>query len=443
MIKIWNSIFLHYIFFVALGVVATMYAVGHFFPLFYAMAHVLMLITLGALLLDMVLLYRKKGITAKRKVGSKLSNGDDHEAIISISSRYEYLTYAHVYDEIPYQLNIRELRCEATLTPHKTKLISYTFTPKERGEYSFGNIIIMLNSPIRLVRRKYDIKAAQVIEVYPSFAQLNRYNLSGYKQFTTDMGVKKTRRIGLSSEFEQIKGYVKGDDMRHINWKASAKTNQLMVNQYTDERAQQVYCILDTGRAMQMPFDGLSLLDYAINATLALSHIIIKKHDKAGLIYFNTRVEKILPANKSISQVPKIMNMLYNLKTEFFESNFEKLYAELRFKITHRSLMLLFTNFEDMNSLKRQLPYLKSIARNNVLLVVFFKNSEIEHVINTAAKHEQDYYHKAISEKLSYQKKLMVLELQKHGIQALLTAPQSLTTDTINKYLEIKAKAII
>jgi uncharacterized protein (DUF58 family) len=441
--KFWNSIFLHGFFFVALSLVATGYALGHFFPLFYNMAHVVLSIVAGAFIFDLVLLYRKSGITAERKIGAILSNGDENEVALSIDSTYEYQTYAQVYDEIPYQLNMRELVFNTKLPAKKTKILNYTITPKERGEYDFGNIVILLHSPIHFVRRRFEIPAAKQVMVYPSYAKLNRYNLSGFKQFTHEIGVKKTRRIGHSTEFEQIKGYVEGDDVRHINWKASAKTNHLMVNQYTDEKAQQVYCIIDTGRAMQMPFDGLSLLDYAINASLALSHIIIKKHDRAGLIYFNKNVEKILPADKSMSQVPKILNLLYNLKTEFFESNFEKLYAKLRFKVTHRSLMLLFTNFEDMNALKRQLPYLKSIARNNVLLVIFFKNSEIENVIKAPALHQKEYYHKAVSEKLSYQKKLMALELQRHGIQTLVTAPQSLTTDAISKYLEIKAKAII
>jgi uncharacterized protein (DUF58 family) len=443
MTKFWDNIFINAVFFIACGVLIVLFVLGHFYPLYYTVAKVGAILLALGFLLDAALLFRKNGISGSRKIGAILSNGDENEVVLNIVNRYEYLLFAKIYEELPYQLNERKKTFDTKLNPATSKKIAYTLTPKQRGEFEFGDIVVMVSTPLQLVTRRYQLPATVTIAVYPSFIHLNRYNLKSLKYFSKDIGEQKTRKIGHSSEFEQIKGYVKGDEVRHINWKASAKRNQLMVNQYTDEKAQQVYCMLDTGRAMQMPFDGLSLLDYAINATLALSHIIVKKNDKAGLLYFNKKVEKILPADKSLSQIPRILNTLYNLKTEFYESNFEKLYAEVKFRITHRSLMLVFTNFEDMNSLHRQLPYLKGIARNNVLLVIFFKNRELEELITTPSQTSADYYYKSVGEKLSYQKRLMVKELQKHGIQSLLTDPKNLTTDTISKYLEIKAKAII
>ncbi|MEY2924846.1 MAG: hypothetical protein RLZZ337_1394 [Bacteroidota bacterium] len=443
MAKWWDNIFLNSVFFIVCGVLIVLYVLGHFYSLYYMVATIGLALLIFFLLLDAFLLYRKNGISGSRKVAAILSNGDENPIALHIINRYEYLLFATIIDELPSQLNQGEKQFNTKLNPLTSKKINYAVWPKERGEYQFGDIVVMVCTPLRLLKRRYSIAAQTTVAVYPSFVRLNRYNLKNLKYFSRDIGEAKTRKIGHSTEFEQIKGYVKGDEMRYINWKASAKRNQLMVNQYTDEKAQQVYCILDTGRAMQMPFDGLSLLDYAINASLALSQIIIKKNDKAGLLYFNKKVDKILPADKSLSQIPKILNTLYNLKTAFFESNFEKLYAEVKFRITHRSLMLIFTNFEDMNSLKRQLPYLKGIARNNVLLVVFFKNRELEEMVSSPAKTGRDFYYQAVGEKLIYQKKLMVKELQRHGIQSLLTDPQNLTTDTISKYLEIKAKAII
>jgi uncharacterized protein (DUF58 family) len=251
------------------------------------------------------------------------------------------------------------------------------------------------------------------------------------------------RRVGNSTEFEQIKEYVKGDDIRHINWKASAKVSQLMVNSYVEEKSKQIYCIIDTGRAMEMPFDNMTLLDYSINASLALSHVVIKNHDRAGLIYFNTKVDKMLPADRSITQITKILNTLYKVSTEFRESNLDSLYTQVKFKIGHRSLLLLFTNFEDQNSLRRQLPYLKGMSKNNVLVVIMFKNSELEHVLYSKFNAHTDYFRKAVTEKYAYQKMLMVKELQRHGIQSVLSRPEELTTEVINKYLEVKSRGIL
>jgi uncharacterized protein (DUF58 family) len=396
-----------------------------------------------ATLVDAILLFRGTKISGTRKINAILSNGDINEASITLINTYGFPVKTTIYEEIPHQLGLRELNFKVKVKPNSKEKIAYDLEPKERGEYDFGNTILMARSPLSLVIRRYEIATACQVAVYPSYIHLNKYNLKNFKYFTSQVGNKKTRKIGHSTEFEQIKDYVKGDDIRYINWKASAKKNQLMVNQYIDERAQQVFCLIDSGRAMEMPFDGLTLLDYSINSALAISQVIIKNHDKAGVLYFNKKVEKILPADKATSQMPRILNVLYNLKTDFYESNFEKLYAQVKFKINHRSLLLLYTNFEDMNAMKRQLPYLKGLAKNNVLVVIFFQNSEIESVIHSPSVHQTDYYYKSVSEKLSYQKKQMVKELNKHGIQSVLTDPHRLTVDSINKYLEIKARGIL
>lgn len=443
MAKFWNSILLNSVFFIGLGIAAVLYTLGHFYPPYTLAGTVVVAVLVVLLLLDVGLLYRGSHITGSRQINAILSNGDENDCVLSIDSTYSFPVSARIYDELPYQLNMRGQKFDTLLSPHKNKELQYTIIPTLRGEYEFGDIVVLVKSPLRMIQRKYQLPASRQIAVYPSYIHLNRYSLKNLKYYTRDIGAKKTRRIGQSMEFEHIKDYVKGDDIRYINWKASAKRGELMVNQYTEERAQQVYCLIDSGRAMQMPFDGLTLLDYAINSTLALSHIIIRKHDRAGMLHFNKRVNQILPADKAVSQLPKILSALYNLKTEFYESNFEKLYADIKFKINHRSLMVLFTNFEDMNSLQRQLPYLKGIAKNNVLLVVFFKNREIEKVVQSEATHQSDYYDKAIAEKLSFQKKLMVKELNKQGIQTLLTDPKHLTVDTIDKYLEIKSRGLI
>jgi uncharacterized protein (DUF58 family) len=256
-------------------------------------------------------------------------------------------------------------------------------------------------------------------------------------------GMKKIRKIGHTIEFEQIKEYVQGDDIRTLNWKATAKKNSLMVNQFQDEKSQSVYMAIDKGRVMKMPFNGLSLLDYAINATLVLSNVILKKQDKAGMFAFSKKVENRVVAERRSSQMQKILESLYNIKTDFFESDYSRLYVDIKKNINHRSLILLYTNFETIEGLQRQLPYLKAISKNHLLVVVFFKNTELDILINKKATNIQEVYDKIIAEKFAFEKKLIVQELQKYGIYSILTSPENLTLDTINKYLEIKARGIL
>ena len=419
------------------------FMMGHFYAMYNYVALGLAVL-LGILIaLDAFLLFRTSGIRGKREVGDILSNGDENESILTIENLYSNTINAVIYEEIPHQLSLRELKFKTKINGNSKKSITYILSPKDRGVYDFGDIVVITSTSLNLLNRRYSLPASKKVSVYPSYIYLDNYSFKNFKYYTKHTGNKKIRKIGQSSEFEHIKNYVKGDDIRHINWKSSAKHGGLMVNQYMDERAQQVYSVIDTGRSMQMPFDGLSLLDYAINSSLAVSHTITRNHDRAGVMYFNKKVESILPASKAVGQLPKILRTLFNLKTTYAESNFEKLYATIKFKISSRSLLMVYTNFEDMNSVQRQLPYLKGIAKNNVLILLMFRNTEVEELLKKKNSNRHSDYKKAVAEKQVYQKKLMTKLLNRHGIHTVLTDPKSLTIDSIDKYLEIKSRGLL
>ncbi|MFM8740769.1 MAG: DUF58 domain-containing protein, partial [Cytophagales bacterium] len=270
-----------------------------------------------------------------------------------------------------------------------------------------------------------------------------KYELLAISQNLQNSGIKRIRKIGHNQEFELIKEYVMGDDFRTVNWKATARKSKLMVNQYQDERSQQVYSLIDKSRVMQMPFAEMSLLDYAINASLVISNIAIKKSDKAGLVTFQEKINTLLPASRKNNQMAVIQENLYRQKTAFLESDYSALYVGLRKALSQRSLLLLFTNFESVYALQRQLPYLISLANQHLLVVIFFENTELAKLIDEPSTDLRQVYHQAIAERLAFEKKLIVKELQKFGIHSILTSPQKLTINTINKYLELKARNLI
>ena len=393
------------------------------------------------ILVDIILLYRTaNGIFAKRHAPERLSNSDDNELGVYIENWYPFDINAGIIDEIPFQFQKRDIWFKTYLKPRQRKLINYMLRPTKRGEYEFGDIRVYVQSPLGLISRRYNYKQAEVLPVYPSFLQMRKYELMAISNRLTEAGVKKIRRLGHSLEFEQVKNYVQGDDYRTINWKATARQGNLMTNSYTDERSQQVYCIIEKSRVMKMPFEGLSLLDYAINASLVLLNIALLKEDKAGLITIAEKIGSVIPADRRHSQINKIMEVLYKEKTRYLETNMELLYSTIRNVIKQRSLVVFFTNFESMSALQRQLPFLKRIGRFHLLLVVFFENTELKKVSEKAADDVEGIYIKTIAEKFAYDKKLIVKELAKNNIQSILSTPQNLTITTINRYLELKAK---
>jgi uncharacterized protein (DUF58 family) len=425
------------------GIIA-LFAVSFLFPVLYNLAWYFLLLLLTFFLLDCIILFgAKTGMEATRISPEKLSNGDENPIRISIRNYYTFSIFTKIIDEIPFQFQVRNFNINRKVKASSQDDIQYFLRPVERGEYTFGNLNVYVSSPLKIIARRFTFNKDQMVPTYPSYIQLRKYDLMAFSNNLFQYGVKKIRRIGHTMEFEQIKEYVQGDDIRTLNWKATAKKNSLMVNQFQDEKSQSVYMIIDKGRVMKMPFNGLSLLDYAINATLVLSNVILKKHDKAGMFSFSKKVENRVVAEKRSSQMQLIMECLYNIKTDFFESDFSRLYTDIKKNINQRSLLLLYTNFETLDGLHRQLPYLKGIAKNHLLVVVFFQNTELNDIIHNKAETVQEVYDKVIAEKFAFEKRLIVNELKKYGIYSVLTQPENLTLDTINKYLEIKARGIL
>ncbi|MCZ2085884.1 MAG: DUF58 domain-containing protein [Flavobacteriales bacterium] len=439
-----KNLYINNRFFFTLFGVGFTYILAFFFPVLMWVAHGLLTLVVIGFIVDYMLLFNQKNaVQAQRILPEKLSNGDQNSIKIDIKNNYPFTIKTKVIDEIPFQFQKRDFNIERTIDKNKSILFEYILEPKERGEYSFGNLNVFAQSPLGLVSKRFTFQKEAMLPSYPSFIHLRKYELMALQNEFLLGGIKKIRKLGHTMEFEQIKEYVPGDDVRTINWKATSKRNQLMVNQFQDEKSQRIFMLIDNGRTMQMPFNGLSLLDYSINATMALSHIILKKNDRAGMMTFSKKTEHKVAADNKSGQLRKISEALYNIQTNFFESDFSRLYQDVKYTIGQRSLILLFTNFETLDAVNRQMKYLRGIAKNHLLVIIFFKNAELQSLINTNPESIQEVYDEIIAEKFEYEKKLIIQELRKYGIYTVYTLPENLNIEVINKYLEIKARGIL
>ncbi len=440
----WKRFYINDRFFHILTGVGLCYFLAFFFPELTWFAHGLLCLLVVLFIVDSMLLFNQKdAIYSQRILPEKLSNGDENSVKIDIKNNYPFRVDLKIIDEIPFQFQKRGFLIKKTILPQGSSFFEYILIPKERGEYVFGGLNIFAKSPIGLVSRKFVFQKEASLPSYPSFVHLRKYELMALQNEFLLGGIKKIRKLGHTMEFEQIRDYVQGDDIRSINWKATSKANKLMVNQYQDEKSQRIYMLIDKGRTMQMPFKGLSLLDYSINAVMALSHIILKKSDRAGMMTFSQKTENKVQADQKSGQLKKISEALYNIRTNFYESDFSRLYQDVKTTISQRSLVLLFTNFETLDAVNRQMKYLRGIARNHLLVVIFFKNSELNDLMNKKPENIQEVYDEIIAEKLEFEKKLIIQELRKYGIFTIYTLPENLNIEVINKYLEIKARGIL
>ena len=425
-------------FYLLLLAVALMTGAGFGFAPLFTVGRWLVLLLFVATLADIILLWHKKAITAERRLSSRFSNGDDNPVTINVESIYPFPVRIDVIDELPFQFQKRDNTFHFPLFDFRFSF-NTTLRPTRRGVYSFGHVLVFVSTRLGLVERRYRCCEPCNVSVYPSYQKLHQYELMAISQNLQEPGIKRIRRIGNNTEFEHIRDYLKGDDYRTVNWRATARLSRPMVNVYQDERSQQIFSVIDKGRVMQQAFQGMTLLDYAINASLALSYVAMRKEDRAGLITFADKADTFVAADRRPGHINKLLETLYAEQTDFEETDFSALSVAVGRHISKHSLLVLYTNFMGQVSLQRQLPFLQQIARRHRLLVVFFEDVELQQFIDSPIRTEEEQCQHEVAEKFAAEKQLISATLRQHGILSLLTTPQALTVDVINRYLAIRS----
>ncbi len=430
-------------FYLVLMAVVLLMAGGYVWPPLYAVGKGALWLTAALVATDAVLLWSRRGVAASRHCAERFSNGDDNVVTLRVDSSYPFAVRLDIIDEIPFVFQRRDVLFRIHVGPRRGKDVTYRLRPTERGAYGFGYIRVFATSPLRLVERRYTCGEQHEVKVYPSYLMLRDCELLAISNRLSDIGIKRIRRVGNNSEFEHIRDYTRDDEYRRINWKATARRGQLMVNVYHDERSQQVVSVIDKGRIMQQTFLGMSLLDYAVNATLALSYMAMYKEDKAGLATVCDSMETFVPPSRRSGHMQTLLEALYRQRSTYGETDWSALVAGLNRHLPKRSLLVLYTNFSGRASMERQLPYLRQLNARHRLLVVFFEDNELRDFVASPKRTTEDYYQHFIAEKFVAEQRLIVSLLRQQGILSVLTTPQNLSVDVINKYIELKSRQML
>ena len=383
-------------------------------------------------------------VSVTREMSHRFSCGDTTTVRLEVCSRYRVVSVmAYVYDELPVELQVRDLCLRMTLEPGVKSSATYDITPKTRGVMKFGNANVFVHTPLRLVERRFVSEIGDEVHVYPSFQFIHDAQMVSPVNRDVALGLRQVHRRGHSVEFDTIREYFAGDDYRTINWHATARRHQLMVNQFEDETCQNVVAVVDKGRGMQHSFDGMTLLDYAINATIRLAYTAIEHHDNAGVVTFGKRVDTYVAPSRRTNALNNILSSLYADSVDFVQSDYSLLMQFCQMHLKRRSLIVVFTTFESMEAMRRQLPFLRHIALTHALLVVFFEDSDMEALAEQPHETTREYVTNILAHSAIYEKKMIVGELMRCGISALLTHPENLSSEVINKYVKMKRHNVI
>ena len=356
---------------------------------------------------------------------------------IRIQNKLNERQKIEVQDEIPYQLREAEQQSNHYIKARGQLKVSYFFTPRKRGQYTFNRILIFVHGWLGFVLNRVKILQDQTIHVMPN-QKLHFKDAINTRQQRQSAGEKLLKTRGQSMEFDQIADYNQGDDPRFINWSATARSGMVKVNRYVQEKAHNIYFVIDKGRTMNYEHKGLSLLDYSINASVHLAQVALRQGDRAGTVVFSNKINAVLKAYRANTTLRKLNNIwgLQSYKTE--HSNYTRLYLACKQIITQRALLFMFTNFDTFKSVQEQISVFRKLNKQHLLVVVFFKDVELEEYTFSGAENFMEASSKTIARQYYLNQILIKRELEKYRIKVIHCHPSELGLQVRDMYFGIK-----
>lgn len=371
----------------------------------------------------------------------KLSIYENEKISISILNKSDYRFYVELKDDVPdFYFEVPAKIIGQYIMPRSKEVFEYQVIPKKRGAFTFGNINIRYDSKIGFCKKSFKVPIHKEYKVYPNLKALRKYHMALCNNRKYKSGLKNMKIQGAGTSFESLREYIPGDEYRRINWKATARENKPIVNQYEPEKNQHVYALIDSGRPMSYSIRGYNKLDMAINTCLILSDIVNQNGDKSGLLVFNTQLQNFVPPGKGIGHRNKIMEALYHIDHTNNTSNYEEAIFYLRKNEKHRSIIFIFTDFDTIEEAEEMLKILHIVSKNYVVIIMLIKNESLENITKIQTASENDIFNKAVAMELLLERKNIINRLNKLGIMCMECEIENIEVNTINKYLQIKNK---
>jgi uncharacterized protein (DUF58 family) len=343
----------------------------------------------------------------------------------------------------------------ARLLPGQATTLHYRVRPRQRGNARFDDLHLRVDGPLRLVRRTWPIHdTAQHVRVYPGLRDLRRYELLVRRGLERQSGGQRVRLPGASSEFERVREYMPDDEFRRINWKATARRGQPMVNQFEAERSQNLVILLDAGRTMaalaEAPSSddssgapGLTKLDYALNSALVLAYVASMRGDRVALLAYADDVRAFVPPQRGRRALLSTVAALYALQAEPVEPDHARAFQFLASRNLRRSLVVLFTDLADRESSAGLAAHLVRAARQHLVVCVTLGDPNVRRPARALVHDAPTLYEKMVAQQLLDDRAQVIANLTAHGVLTVDTDADTLSPKLIDTYLALKHRARI
>lgn len=418
-------------------------ALAVFVPGLFLLA-LLYLAGLGALLAGNYLLGIQPGqIQVRRRVAPRLSLGEAEPVELVVRNYGRFRARIAVLDTPPRTWDAETRPLEAVLEPHQETVLTYRVTPSSRGRFLFGDLYVRLEHAPGLAVRQFTIPAPEEVRVYPDLREVTRYEVMVRRSRLEEHGIHRSRLIGRGTEFERIREYTPDDEYRHVDWKATARRHRPMSRVYEVERSQNIFIVIDAGRAMAGRVGHMAKLDYAINAALMLAHVALKAGDKVGLMIVSDDVDAYLPLGKSEAHFKQCLELLYGVEARFCHVDYRGALEQISIRCKRRSLVVFFTDLLDEDTSAELVTYLRLLRPVHLPLCVTLQDSHFTAASRMPVEDGDRLYQRTVALEILSERRRILESLQKRGSLVLDSLPEELSMNVVNRYLELKARQLL
>ena len=387
-------------------------------------------------------------LRAQRECDHILSRGERHQVGLWIENRSRRALTIEVRDEQAPDFDYLPPQMRVNVPARSRARLAYTLIPRERGSYTLQTVYARTTSRLGLWRRIYPMRVVNRLRVYPDFKQISRYALYARLNRLSLLGVRRSRRVGTDNEFERLRDYTPDDNYRFIDWRATARRQELVVRDFESNHSQRVVFLIDAGRMMVNEVAGVSLFDHAIDAMLMLSHVVLSKGDRAGLLTFSDRVHHWIPPAAGKRHLNRFVHAVHDLFPRLVESRFDLAFQRLNEQCRKRTLVILITNVIDDVNGKQVEARLTHLSGRHLPLAVLLRDAKLFAAIEAGREATDetapaDLFRAAAAADLADWREQVLGSLRRKGALTLDVAPDDLTAPLINEYLRIKARHLL
>ena len=385
-----------------------------------------------------------EGFTVRREFERRFAIGDSAKVSLLIENDSPRSFQIRVKDEYPPAMMLDGAReAEFTVDAQTNAEFSYNVTPPTRGKFEFGRIAVRYLSRLGLIWCQTSLGEEQSVKVYPNMRRAREMELKalGARSFLAIQ--RRAVRRGEGREFESMRDYVRGDELRHISWTATARRGKLTTRQYQIERDQTVIIALDAGRLMTGRIGDETKFDTALHASLALMSAAARAGDNCGLLVFGRRVRKYLPPKRGAEHIDAVLEALHDLEPELIEPSYARAFQFIASNTKKRSFVVILTDLVDKDSSKELINSLKLLRPRHLPLVATIGDRDLNAAVSQTPKDIKEVFTQSAAEEIIHQRESALRLVESIGGMALDVTGQTLAPRLLESYLKVKERGLL